>query len=81
MPAGKIRQNSLRTRLAIVALLFSPWYLATASSIARSRAVAENVLTLVFCTVRIPAVIYKYYIKFIRYADSLSTGHTGNVSV
>jgi hypothetical protein len=28
--------------------LFSPWYFATASSIARSRSVAENVLTLVF---------------------------------
>jgi len=51
VPPGKIRQNSLRTKLAIVALLFSPWYLATASSIVRSRGVAEKVRTLVFCIV------------------------------
>jgi len=49
VPPGKIRQNSLRTRLAIVELLFSPWYLATASSIAKSRGVAENVLIFAFC--------------------------------
>ena len=58
VPPGKTLQNSLRIRLAIVALLFMPWYRATTSSIATSRAFAEKVLifellTLVFGTAEI----------------------------
>ena len=47
-----------------MALLFRPWYFATASSIARSRSVAEKVLTFVFAMACFQE-IYKTYIILI----------------
>src|SRR6185503_10547595 len=60
VPPGKARQNSLRTRLTIVALLLRPWYRATTSSISRSRGVAEKVVTLA-----LTLTIYKSYIRLV----------------